>query len=115
MLALDNVIADIGLGPYNEPRPEIIYGHAVLAGLLDPLLGTSFGDMHRAPWSSRSTYAQVVELGENGPVRIESMFPLGTSGQLWFNGTFVPETDPNFATMAPAYDPFMPRPFPLFD
>jgi len=113
--ALDTVIADMGLGPYNEPRGEIVFGHAVLAGLLDPLLGTSFGNMHSMPYSARSTYAHVVEYGENGPIRIESMFPLGTSGQLWFNGTFAPTIDPNMFSMAPYFDPFMPRDFPTFE
>ncbi|MCP4898058.1 MAG: penicillin acylase family protein [bacterium] len=115
VLALDWVIADMGLGPYEVPRGTIDFGHRYLGGLLDPVLGTSFSKIHSIPFSSRSTYAHVVEMGENGPVRIESMFPLGTSGKLWFNGTFVPDFDPNFFTMAPAFDPFMPRPFPLFD
>ncbi len=43
------------------------------------------------------------------------MFPLGESGeglpeqygQAWFN--------PHFFSMIPVFDPFMPRPFPLFD
>ncbi len=50
----------------------------------------------------------------NGPVRIESMFPLGESGATYYNGTLTPTFDPNFFSMTPAYDPFMPRPFPLF-
>ena len=115
VLALDNVISDMGLGPYNHERGVITFGHQVLAGLLDPILGSNFGEMHTIPWAARSTYAHVVEFGEDGPIRIESMFPLGESGQLWFNGTFFPELDSNFVTMAPAYDPFMPRPFPVFD
>ncbi len=115
LLALDNVIASMGLGPYGHERGVITFGHKVLAGLLDPILGSNFGELHTIPYSSRSTYAHVVEFGETGPVRIESMFPLGESGQLWFNGTFMPDLDANFVTMAPAYDPFMPRPFPLFD
>jgi penicillin amidase len=113
--ALDNVIEHLGLGPYGAPRGEISFGHQVLGSLLDPILGSNFGDLHQIPYSSRSTYAQVVEMGPTGPVRIESMFPLGASGMLWFNGTFYPDTDPNMFTMAPAYDPFMPRPFPTFD
>ena len=39
------------------------------------------------------------------------MFPLGESGQLNYVGTLVPAFDPNYFTMVPAYDPFMPRPF----
>ena len=43
------------------------------------------------------------------------MFPLGESGQLWYIGLIDPVFDDNFFTMAPAYDPFLHRPFPLFD
>jgi len=108
--ALDNVIADMGLGPYDEPRGVIVFGHDLLSNL-----NPAFGALHSIPYSNRSTYAHVVEMGENGPVRIESMFPLGQSGQLWFNGTFIPTFDPNFFSMAPFFDPFMPRDFPIFD
>ena len=85
-------------------------GHSLL-GQLDP----AFAALHAIPFSSRSTYAHCVEYGENGPVRIESMFPLGESGHLGYVGTLTPTFDPNYFTMAPAYDPFMPRPFPLFE
>jgi penicillin amidase len=110
VLALDNVIADIGLGPYDVSRGVIGFTHDLLSKL-DP----AFENFHTIPFSSRSTYAQVVEIGEDGPVRIESMFPLGQSGNLWFQGTMTPTFDPNYFTMAPAFDPFMPRSFPLFD
>jgi len=108
--ALDNVLAQMGLGPYNAPRGNIVYGHTLLAGL-DP----AFAAIHSTPFSSRSTYAHVVEFDETGPIRIESMFPLGQSGQLWFTGFIDPVFDPNFFSMAPAFDPFMPRDFPIFD
>ncbi|MCD4748030.1 MAG: penicillin acylase family protein, partial [Thermoanaerobaculales bacterium] len=110
VMALDNTIGAMGLGPYNAPRGSIVYGHTLLAAL-DP----AFAAIHSMPFSSRSTYAHVIEYGENGPVRIESMFPLGESGQLWFDGNIDPVFDPNFFSMAPAYDPFMPRSFPLFE
>jgi len=51
----------------------------------------------------------------NGPLRIESMFPLGESGAMFYNGTLSPSFDPNFFSMVPAFDSFMPRPFPLFE
>ncbi len=108
--ALDNVIEHAGLGPYNEPRGTIDYTHDLLANL-DP----AFEAFHSTPFSSRSTYAHVVEFDETGPIRIESMFPLGQSGQLWFDGTSTPIFDPNYLTMIPPYDSFMPRSFPLFD
>jgi penicillin amidase len=107
--ALDNVIADMGLGPYDAPRGTIVFGHTLL-GALDP----AFAEIHSIPYANRSTYAHVVEFDETGPIRIESMFPLGESGQLWFDGTSTPVFDPNFFSMAPAYDPFLHRPFPLF-
>jgi len=112
--ALDNVIADMGLGPYDEPRGLILFAHPLLSKLPPPD-GDFFSAMHAIPWSSRSTYAHVIEYGENGPVRIESMFPMGESGGMYYNGTLTPTIDPNFFSMAPFFDPFMPRSFPLFD
>jgi len=86
-----------------------------LLGALDPILGTNFGSIWSIPWASRSTYAHVVEYGEDGPVNIESMFPLGESGAFYYQGTFAPVIDPHMFSMAPVFDPFMPRTFPLFD
>ena len=108
--ALDNVIASMGLGPWEAPRGQIVFGHDLLSQL-----NPAFAAIHAIPFSSRSTFAHCVEYGAEGPVRIESMFPLGESGQLWFDGAFDPTFDPNYFSMAPAYDPFMPRPFALFD
>jgi penicillin amidase len=108
--ALDNVIEHEGLGPYNVPRGVDAYGHALL-GALDP----AFNAIHTTPKAARSAYAHVVEYGENGPVRIESMFQLGQSGAMYYNGTLTPTFDPNCFTMAPFYDTWMPRTFPLFD
>jgi penicillin amidase len=107
--ALDNVIADIGLGPYNVPRGVDAYGHALL-GALDP----AFNAIHATPKAARSAYAHVVEYGEDGPVRIESMFQLGQSGAMYYNGTLTPSFDPNNFSMAPFYDTWTHRPFPLF-
>jgi penicillin amidase len=107
--ALDNVIADIGLGPYNVPRGVDAYGHALL-GALDP----AFNAIHATPKAARSAYAHVVEYGEDGPVRIESMFQLGQSGAMYYNGTLTPSFDPNNFSMAPCYDTWTHRPFPLF-
>jgi penicillin amidase len=112
--ALDNVIADIGLGPYGAPRGTIVFGHNLL-GNLDPILGSNFSALHSMPFSERSTYAHIVEYGGGGPTRIESMFPLGESGNFGFAGTFVPTVDPHFFSMVPVFDPFAPRPFPLFE
>jgi penicillin amidase len=109
--ALDNVIEHLGLGPHNAPRGEICFAHSLL-GALDP----NFNCVHSIPFSERSTYAHVVEYGENGPTRIESMFPLGPSGNLWYVGLIAPSFDlPYNFSLAPNFDPFMPRPFPTFE
>jgi penicillin amidase len=108
--ALDNVIGHVGLGPYNEPRGTISHTHGVFSfvDILGPL-------WTQTPYANRSTYAQAVEYDMNGPLRIESMFPLGESGAMYYNGTLSPSFDPHFFSMVPVFDAFMPRPFPLFD
>jgi penicillin amidase len=103
VLALDNVIAEMGLGGYGVPRGWITYNHQI------------FGQIWQTPWSARSTYAQCIEFDMNGPVRIESMFPLGESGSVLPDAYGQADIDDNFFSMVPAFDPFMPRPFPLFD
>ncbi len=109
--ALDNVIDTVGLGPYGAPRGVIWFGLPLLADLLDP----AFAQIHSIPYANRSTYAHVVEMGEDGPVRIESMFPVGANNNLWFDGFINPVFDPLYFALAPNYDPFLPRIFPLFD
>jgi len=99
--ALDNVIAspDLNTRPWGIGKRGVIeYQHDLI------------GVVHTMPFSSRSTYAHCVELGPWGPVRIESMFPLGESGFITYNSNF----DPNFFSMTPVFDPFEPRSFPLF-
>jgi len=103
VLALDNILADMGLGPYGAERGVIVYNHLV------------FGDMWSMPFSSRSTYAHCVEFDGNGPLRIESMFPLGESGEVLPDAHGQASINPHFFSMTPAFDPLMPRPFPLFD
>ena len=46
-------------------------------------------------------------------MRIESMFPLGESGNIAM-GAAGPVFDEHFFTMTPEYDAFAPREFPLF-
>ncbi len=103
VLALDNVIAEMGLGPYNALRGETVFTHQV------------FGEMWRMPKSSRSTYAHCVEFDMNGPSRIESMFPLGESGEVLPDQFGQADINPHFFSMIPIYDPFLPRSFPLFE
>jgi penicillin amidase len=102
--ALDTAIAALGPQPWGiGARGEIVYTHDVL------------GPVHATPFSSRSTYAHCVEYACSGPARIESMFPLGESGNILMGPGFVPIFDPNFFSMIPVYDGFAHRPFPLFD
>ncbi len=114
VLGLDNVLADMGIGPYGAERGVIVFTHEI------SIPGSSatvpiFGDLWQIPYSCRSTYAHCVEFDASGPIRIESMFPLGQSGEVLPDAYGQPEFNPHFFSMTPVYDPFMPRPFPLFD
>ena len=105
--ALDNVLTSLDLNkrPWGTgKRGEIVLTDSFLGGMV----------VDSIPYAERSTYAHCVELGSGGPIRIESMFPLGESGNILFNGSG-PVIDPNFFSMIPIYDPFEPRPFPLFN
>ncbi len=98
--SLDEALEILGDRPWGTGlRGTIDYQHFFL------------GIQHRTPFANRSTYAHCVEMGANGPVRIESMFPLGQSGTI-FNGSVL---DPNYFSMVEFYDNFAPRSFPLFD
>ncbi len=111
--ALDTVLAQLDLNsrPWGtDARDEIEYNH--------PMLGL----VHTTPFSSRSTYAHCVEYGDTGPVRIESMFPLGESGDIRVGGGGAPVYNENFFSMAKdgdedpiLFDLFEMRDFPLFD
>lgn len=103
VLALDNTLTALGQAPWHEDRGVISYDHEML------------GTVHTTPLSSRSTYAHVVEYGDEGPLRIESMFPLGQSGTILMDSQGAPVFDENFFSMAPHYDAFAPRDFPLFE
>ena len=103
--------------PWFPPRGEIEFKHPGFKG-------TAYDPLHTTPFGCRSTYVQCVEYGTSGPVRIESMFPLGESGTITLHPTLTlptdpsmpfPVFDPNFYSMAPYYDNFRPRPFPLFE
>ncbi|CAM2009098.1 penicillin acylase family protein [Acanthopleuribacter pedis] len=105
--ALDDALAALGEQPWGTGlRGTINFEHPMLSLLTGRPL-------HSMPFSNRSTYAQCVEVGETGPVRIESMFPLGESGNAFGEG-FTFELDTHVLTMTPFYDDFSHRPFPLF-
>ncbi|MEZ4528088.1 MAG: penicillin acylase family protein [Desulfobacterales bacterium] len=102
--ALDNALAQLGIRPWGTgKREETVFKHAVL------------GQVHAMPFSNRSTYAHCVEMGPKGPVRIESMFPLGESGFIGMNADGTPAFDPHFFSMTGVFDTFVYREFPLFD
>jgi penicillin amidase len=110
--ALDTALAELGLRPWGTGmRGEINYVHQVLAA-----------QVHSTPASNRSTYAHCVEYGSTGPVRIESMFPLGESGDIRADANGLPVFDENFLSMAVdeggdaiLFDLFEMRSFPLFE
>ncbi len=100
--ALDNTLDTLGAQPWGTAqRGQITYTHEMI------------GQVHALPTASRSTYAHCVEMGDQGPVRIESMFPLGESGTILMNAQGQPVFDPNFFSMSPVYDGFQHRSFPL--
>jgi penicillin amidase len=111
--ALDTVLSSLDLNnrPWGtDERGEITYTHQLI------------GAVHTTPFSSRSTYAHCVEYGSAGPVRIESMFPLGESGDIRPDAGGNPVFNDNFFSMAKdtgdnpiLYDVFEMRDFPLFD
>jgi len=102
--ALDETLAALGEQPWGQnSRGAIPYSHP------------AFGVIWQTPFSNRSTYAHVVEYGPEGPLRIESMFPLGESGGFYSDGGVSFESDPNTFSMTPFFDAFSPRQFPTFE
>ena len=102
--ALDTVLKRLGDQPWGEDfRKDIAYTHSIL------------GEVHRHPFASRSTYAHCLEYGSRGPVQIQSMFPLGESGNILLDSSGNPVFDDHFWSMTPAFDAFLYRDFPLFE
>jgi penicillin amidase len=101
--ALDHALATLGERPWGAgERPYIEFVHDLL------------GPIHAIPYLSRSTYAQCVEMGDKGPVRVESMFPLGPSGDIRMRVDGYPEFSPYFFSMTPVFDAFAHRSFPVW-
>lgn len=108
--ALDQALAQLGGRPWGtDKRGEIAFNHAMF---YQPPL--NLNPLHKMPFASRSTYAHCVEMGHLGPTRIESMFPLGQSGDIRAGVGGAPVFDVNFFSMAPVFDTFAHRPFPIF-
>jgi penicillin amidase len=104
--ALDTALVTLGERSWGtDGRGTIEFNHDVLDAL-NPL--------YTIPFSSRSTYAQCVEFGGSGPIRIQSMFPLGESGTILMGAGGVPVFDPDFFSMTDVYDDFSHREFPIF-
>jgi penicillin amidase len=101
--ALDNVLAALGPQPWERERGTINFNHMFL------------GEVWNIPFASRSTYGQCIEMGADGPIRIESMFPLGESGTILMGTGGSPEFDEHFFSMADFFDDFSHRSFALFD
>lgn len=100
--ALDNTLAALGGQPWGTgARGKIPYNHAIL------------GKVWEMPFSSRSTYAHTLEYAGSGPVKIQSMFPLGESGTI-LGVPPTPNFDANFFSMTSVYDGFVYKDFPLF-
>lgn len=101
--ALDNTLTTLGAKPWGTDKRTIIaYNHALL------------GKVSEMPFSSRSTYAHTVEYASTGPVKIQSMFPLGESGDVSGAPPAAPAFNAHFFTMKSVYDGFVYRDFPLF-
>ena len=95
VVALDNVLDTLGDQPWGKnARGVIEHKHQI------------FGTVHTTPFASRANYAQCVEYDSSGPVRIESVFHMGESGNI---------LSPHFRSMNKLFDAFEYRSFPLFD
>ena len=102
--SLDEALESLGNRPWGVgARGFIVYQHPIL-----------FQNLSSTPFGSRSTYAHCVELGPEGPIRIESMFPLGESGNIYSAGGFNFDLDTHFLSMQQFFNNFAPRSFPLF-
>ncbi len=102
--ALDETLASLGDRPWGiNRRGAITYSHP------------AFGVIWQSPLGNRSTYAHCVEFDETGPVRIESMFPLGQSGGVYSDGGVSFVSDQNAFSMTRFFDVFSPRSFPSFE
>ena len=110
--ALDNVLADqlpLDERPWGAGKRGVIeFNHPFFNA--PPL---ALNPLHTMPFSSRSTFAHVVEMAEDGQERIESMFALGQSGTILADVSGMPVFDENFFSMTEVYDDFSHRDFPV--
>ncbi|MFO8111596.1 MAG: penicillin acylase family protein [Desulfosalsimonadaceae bacterium] len=108
--ALDNVLAaqlPLNERPWGVGKRDVIeFNHPFFS---EPPL--ALNPLHTMPFSSRSTFAHVVEMTEDGQARIESMFALGQSGTILADVSGMPVFDENFSSMTEVYDDFSHRDF----
>jgi penicillin amidase len=101
--ALDNTLTTLGARPWGtNTRGVTAFNHTLL------------GKVWQMPLSSRSTYAHTIEYASSGPLKIQSMFPLGESGNISVGAGGAPVFDANFYSMTSVFDGFVYRDFPLF-
>ena len=106
--ALDKTLAELGERPWGVDKRGFTRFVSLFYGDLSDIFPEAI-----APFANRSTYSHVVEMSVTGPIRIETQFVLGQSGNV--TGSGFPIVDPlNFSIM-PFYNTFTYRPFPLFD
>jgi penicillin amidase len=82
--SLDETLSNLGERPWGTDQRGFI---EISNGVLSQLVGDAIPNwkIWRIPFGSRSTYAQCVQLGINGPDRIESFFPLGQSTHIYWS------------------------------
>lgn len=102
--ALEECLNELGQRPWGKDR----------RGTLD-FRHPALWNMARVPFANRATYAQAVAMSPDGPERIQSFFPLGSSGMITANAfSGIPVLDPLFTAMRPYYDHWQMRDFPNF-
>lgn len=108
--ALDTTLQQLGEGPWGVgQRPLTAFNHPFFGDLTElvPSIATPVGN--------RATYAQCIEMGSEGPVRIGSLWLLGPSGDVRLDANGNPMINPFTFTMTPYFSSYQLRPFPLFD
>lgn len=110
LAALDEALAQLGPRPWGRGKRDVIAYNNFLFGNIGALPAIN---LTPTPLANRAVYAQCIEFGSRGPLRIESFFALGQSGNIYGN-VFQPILDTHVLSMKPEYDAFTMRPFPLF-
>ena len=103
IMALDNVLDTLGEAPWNVSRERLVFEHKMIGKVAD------------MPWINGAPFNQLVEIGSDGPVRIESLLPLGQSGDIRLDtATMKPVFDEHFFSFNDNFKNFQFYSFPLF-